>query len=174
MDNVDPRTGLVSLLPDLRAYAHFLVRSRAEADDLVQEALGKALAVLPQFDLGSNLRAWVFTILRNRFYERARRRRTERAVPVQLLSEHESGAAEQQDRLVLSDLQRRLFALPPLLREALMLVGARGLAYEEAAQICRVPVGTMKARVSRARMRLARAMQNATKAGVAMDRVAQS
>src|SRR5690349_24266247 len=74
------RRQLADLLPDLRAFARFLVRDRAEADDLVQEALVRALASLDQFRHGTNLKAWLFSILRNAFYEQARRRRTERKV----------------------------------------------------------------------------------------------
>ena len=161
MADYDPRAGLISLLPELRAYARFLTRGRAEADDLVQDAITNALGALEHFDPHSNLRAWVFTILRNRFYEQARRRRSESAAVVQAVSQRGPGAPDQHDRLNLSDLERQLYRLPPLLREALMLVGAHGLAYEEAAQICGVPVGTLKARVSRARAQLALAMRNA-------------
>lgn len=155
----DPRRRLIEIVADLRAYARFLAPQRAEADDLVQEALARALAALPQFRPGTNMRAWTFVILRNVFYEQARRRRTERVALAQSLSAEEAHAAPQEAQTALADLQHHLFALPPLLREALVLVGAQGMNYEEAAQICNVPVGTMKARVSRARALLARAMR---------------
>jgi len=147
------------LLSDLRAYARFLAAQRAEADDLVQEALVRALVALPQFRDGTNLRAWLFAILRNTFFEQARRKRTERAVLARSPAHDEPGVPAQEARTDLADLQRHLFALPPLLREALVLVGAQGITYEEAAQICGVPVGTVKARVSRARTQLGRVMQ---------------
>jgi RNA polymerase sigma-70 factor (ECF subfamily) len=150
---------LVTLLPGLRAYSRFLVRDVTEADDLVQEALVRALAALSDWQQGTNLKAWLFTILRNAFYEQSRRRRTERTVLAQSATGDEAEAPEQHGKLDLADLQRHLFTLPPLQREALMLVGAQGLSHEDAAAICNVPVGTMKARVSRARARLARAMQ---------------
>jgi RNA polymerase sigma-70 factor, ECF subfamily len=151
---------LIPLLADLRAYARFLAPQRAEADDLVQEAFVRALAALPQFRDGTNLRAWLFAILRNSFFEQSRRRRTERAMLARSAPLDESALPEQEARTDLADLQHHLFALPPLLREALVLVGAQGISYEEAAQICGVPAGTMKARVSRARAQLARQMQH--------------
>jgi len=158
----NPRSQLVSFLPDLRAYARFLVRDAGEADDLVQEGLVRALAALQQYQEGTNLRAWLFTILRNAFYEQSRRRRTERAALEQSFATEQADGPAQHGTLDLSDLQHQLFALSPLLREALLLVGAQGLSYEEAAAICDIPVGTMKARVSRARTRLARAIAQAS------------
>ncbi|CAH2605005.1 ECF RNA polymerase sigma factor EcfG [Rhodovastum atsumiense] len=149
---------LIALLPELRGYARFLVRGTAEADDLVQETLVRALPALPQLVNGTSLRPWLFAILRNAFFEQARRRRSEHAALQNSPIETGASLPEQHGRVDLTDLQRHLFALPPLLREALVLVGAHGLSYEEAAAICGVPVGTMKARVSRGRAQLARAM----------------
>jgi RNA polymerase sigma-70 factor (ECF subfamily) len=160
LETPDSRVELVALLPDLRAYARFLAARSAEADDLVQEALARALAALDQLRPGSNLRAWSFVILRNVFFEQARRRRTERAALERGALAHETTAPAQHARSELADLQRCIFTLPPLQREALVLVGAQGMSYEEAAEICGVPVGTVKARVSRARAALARAMQS--------------
>jgi RNA polymerase sigma-70 factor (ECF subfamily) len=150
---------ITDLLPELRAFARFLVRDKSEADDLVQEALVRALGALAQFQRGTSIRAWLFTILRNAFYEQARRRRTERAVLEQAGVAELSSAPHQENETALADLQRLIWTLPPLLREALVLVGAQGLAHEEAAAICNVPVGTMKARVSRARAKIARVME---------------
>jgi RNA polymerase sigma-70 factor (ECF subfamily) len=156
----DARAPLLPLIADLRAYARFLAPQRAEADDLVQEALVRALAALAQFRQGTSMRAWLFVILRNAFYEQARRRRSERAALQHAPAADAIGAPAQHARTDLADLQSQLFALPPLLREALVLVGAQGMSYEEAAEICNVPVGTMKARVSRARTQLARLMHD--------------
>ena len=156
------RKELIGLLPELRAFARFLVRQRAEADDLVQEAVARALAALAQFQPGTSLRAWLFTILRNAHYEQARRRRTEQRAIEMGPQPDSGGAPAQQSQAELADLERMLWELPPLLREALVLVGARGLGYEEAALVCQVPVGTMKARVSRARARLAKAIEGTT------------
>ena len=156
------RTELAGLVPDLRAYARFLAHDRAAADDLVQDTLVRALGALERYQPTHTLRAWVFTIQRNVFFEQARRRRTERRVLAvaapdsePMVGPHQEGEAQ------IADLQRLLWTLPPLLREALVLVGAQGLSYEEAAAICGVPVGTVKARVSRARGRIARAMDGA-------------
>lgn len=153
----DLRAQIASLLPDLRAYARFLARDRSAADDLVQDTVLRALAALEQFQLGTNLKGWLFTILRNAFYEQTRRRKREIAAMERQGVNEEAQAPRQLNQAALTDLQRLLWTLPPLLREALVLVGAQELSYEEAAEICGVPVGTMKARVSRARSQLARA-----------------
>lgn len=159
MSTADLRAALVALLPDLRGYARFVTRDRVEADDLVQEALVRALGALEQFRPGTNLRAWLFVILRNAFFEQARRRRTERAALERRGPDDAPAAPAQDARSELADLQGQIYVLPPLLREALVLVGAQGMSYEQAAEICNVPVGTMKARVSRARASLVRSMQ---------------
>lgn len=149
----------MSLLPDLRAFARFLLRERAAADDLVQDTVVRALGALPQFELGTNLKAWLFTILRNVFFEQARRRKREAAALDRQLPADEAVRPDQADASEVRDLQQVLWQLSPVLREALVLVGAQELTHEEAAAICGVPVGTMKARVSRARAELSRLMQ---------------
>jgi RNA polymerase sigma-70 factor (ECF subfamily) len=144
---------MASLLPELRAYARFLVRDKPRADDLVQDTVVRALASMAQFQEGTSLKAWMFTILRNAFFEQTRRRRREDAA----MAAH-AQAAEGRIQLhhgEIADLSRLLWTLPPLLREALVLVGAQEMTHEEAAVICGVPVGTMRARVSRARRQLA-------------------
>ncbi len=150
------RRQILALLPDLRAFARFLARDRTLADDLVQETLVRALGALGQFQDGTNLKAWLFTIQRNAFFEQARRRRREDVAMREHFAGAEAEGPAQHGAADLSDLQRMLFSLPPLLREALVLVGAQELSHDEAAAICGVPVGTMKARVSRARAKLAR------------------
>jgi RNA polymerase sigma factor (sigma-70 family) len=147
-----------ALLPDLRGFARFLTRDAVTADDLVQDTLVRALAAMDQFQPGTNLKAWLFTIQRNAFYEQARRRRRETRVLSERLPDPDSTVPDAARRSDVSDLQRMLFGLPPLLREALVLVGAQELSYEQAASICGVPVGTVKARVSRARSQLARTL----------------
>ena len=147
---------MLRLLPDLRAFARFLVRDRAAADDLVQDTIVRALSALPQFQQGTNLKAWLFTILRNLFFEQVRRRRREAAALSAHLPIEEAVRPQQADATEVRDLEQILWRLSPLLREALVLVGAQELTHEEAAQICGVPVGTMKARVSRARTELSR------------------
>ena len=154
-DEESLRPQILALLPDLRAFARFLARDRTLADDLVQETLVRALGALGQFQPGTNLKAWLFTIQRNAFFEHARRRRREDMAMREHFADGEAEGPAQHGAADLSDLQRMLFSLPPLLREALVLVGAQELSHEVAAAICGVPVGTMKARVSRARSKLA-------------------
>ncbi len=157
------RGQIAALLPDLRGFARFLVRDRTGADDLVQDGLVRALGALHQFQPGSNLKAWLFTILRNAFYENVRRRKREsrllESAGAATLSEQPAAEARAEVR----DLQSLIWTLPPLLREALILVGAQELTYEEAALVCNVPVGTVKARVSRGRSALAAAIRHAEK-----------
>lgn len=159
------RREIAALLPDLRAFARFLARDRAAADDLVQDAVVRALGALDQFVPGTNLKAWLFTILRNAFYEGLRRRRREAAALHGRLAVAEAGAPEQLARSDIADLQQVIWRLPPLLREALILIGAQELSHDEAAAICGVPVGTMKARLSRARAVLARMAEQAGEGG---------
>ena len=155
------RTEMLTLLPDLRAFARFLVRDRTAADDLVQDTVVRALGALGQFQVGTNLKAWLFTILRNLFFEQSRRRKREAAALSAQMPLEEATRADQADASEVRDLEQVLWKLSPVLREALVLVGAQELTHEEAAQICSVPVGTMKARVSRARTELSRIMQPA-------------
>jgi RNA polymerase sigma-70 factor (ECF subfamily) len=168
------RADLAGLIPELRAYARFLARDRNAADDLVQDTLLRALGALDRYEPSGTLRAWLFTIQRNVFYEQARRRRTERLVLAQALPSGEPVQRPHQDgETEIADLQRLLWILPPLLREALVLVGAQGMSYEEAACVCGVPTGTMKARVSRARTQIAKAMDGSPQAS-APDQIAAS
>lgn len=163
----EARREMLRMLPDLRGFARFLVRDRAAADDLVQDTVVRALGALRQFRPGTNLKAWLFTILRNLFFEQARRRKRETAMlSAQLPGEEAVG--DSSALADLKDLQRLLWTLPTLQREALVLVGAQGLTHEEAASICNVPIGTMKARVSRARAALAREVGGAPAGGEAI------
>jgi RNA polymerase sigma-70 factor, ECF subfamily len=148
------RAELLELVPYLRAFARSLSGRHEGADDLAQEALVKAWQSRDSFVPGTNLKAWLFTILRNQFY--SERRRAWRQVPwdaenadaIPGNSDDQGWAAE------LSDIARALQALPAEQREALILVGAGGFAYEEAAQISNCAVGTVKSRVARARRAL--------------------
>jgi len=152
--DADIRRQIAKLLPDLRAFARFLVRDRIAADDIVQDSIVRALAALDQFQPGTNLKAWLFTILRNQFYEQGRRRKREVSA-LQERFDEEAADPQQLARVEITDLQQLIWRLPPRLREALILVGAQEMSHEEAAAICNVPVGTMKARLSRARSGLA-------------------
>ncbi|AQS89207.1 RNA polymerase subunit sigma-24 [Neoasaia chiangmaiensis] len=150
------RQGIATFLPDLRGFARFLTRDTAAADDLVQDTVVRALAAQEQFQPGTSLKAWLFTIQRNAFYEQQRRRVKERTILAGMETESISSPTGDirgvQDQML--DLPGLLWQLPDILREALILVGAQELSYEEAARVCDVAVGTMKARVSRARERL--------------------
>ncbi|MBF0861304.1 sigma-70 family RNA polymerase sigma factor [Gluconobacter kanchanaburiensis] len=149
---------LLQCLPDLRGFARFLTREKSAADDLVQETIVRALAAQTQFQEGSVLKAWLFTIQRHAFYEQNRRRSRELEIMQDI--EFDAPASDamplrQHNRDTLQDLGEMLWRLPHLLREALILVGAQELSYEDAARVCDVPSGTMRARVSRARAQLA-------------------
>lgn len=151
------RAALPGLLPALRAYGRTLARNSSAADDLVQEAVMKAMAAEAQFQPGTDLRAWVFTILRNVWLGQIRRAgRERRALDAQDLSE--ARPANQADRMELMNLARAMEALPVSYREALMLVGAHGMTTAQAASVVGVAEGTIKARVSRARRALRAAM----------------
>jgi RNA polymerase sigma-70 factor (ECF subfamily) len=150
------RAALPALLPDLRAFGRFLARDAALADDLVQEAVVRALRAEAQWTPGTSPRAWLFHILRNVFLEQLRRRGTERRALERMPPQDEAGPSPQDGHGEVSDLGRALQALPLPQREALILVGAHGLSHEEAAVIVGAPVGTVKARVARARAALAR------------------
>lgn len=150
----DLRDELLSLIPTLRAFARSLASSRAEADDLVQETMVKAISNIRQFDRGTNLRAWLFTILRNTYYTNVRRKRRE--------VEDASGAAaasiavgpQQEWSASMHSIRQALDRLPDDQREALILVGAAGMTYEEAAEVCGCALGTIKSRVNRGRNKL--------------------
>ncbi|WP_328702400.1 sigma-70 family RNA polymerase sigma factor [Belnapia arida] len=152
------RTALAQLLPELRAFARYLSGSRTEADDLVQEAVLRTLRSLDGRSEGVDLRAWCLAVIRNTFHEQLRSRRRERRL-AETMPEEQEAPAEQEVPGRMRDLTRALRDLPPLLREAVILVGAQGLSHQEAAEICAVPLGTMKARVSRARRLLADALE---------------
>ena len=155
------RRQIGALLPELRAFARFLARDRVQADDVVQDAVVRALGALHQFQPGTSLKAWLFTILRNAFYEQQRRRKREAAAIEGSFDLSDAGAPVQVARGEIDDLQQMIWRLSPLLREALILIGAQELSHEEAAAVCNVPVGTMKARLSRARVALAAEMRAA-------------
>ena len=152
------RRGLLELIPFLRAFSRSLCGDRERADDLAQEALAKAWQSRDSFRAGSNLKAWLFTILRNQFY--SDRRRTWRQAPWdESAAERIPGAkGEQTWSADLSDTARALHALPAEQREALILVGVGGFSYEAAATISNCPVGTVKSRVARARKALIAAL----------------
>ena len=148
------KSELVALLSDLRAFSRFLCRDRVAADDLVQNTVVVALSKQDQFEMGTNLKAWLFTIMRSQFYSglRSVRRRAETIDSGEAENTPSIDSADRSSGLI--DLSKALWRLNPEYREALMLVGAGGFSYEEAAALCECSLGTMKARVSRARRQL--------------------
>jgi RNA polymerase sigma-70 factor (ECF subfamily) len=134
---------LTEVVPHLRAFARGLCGRPDMADDLVQETLLKAWAAQDRFEPGTSMRAWTFVILRNAYLTDMRRNR--------FRGEYDE-----------TDMHRALLTLPPERREALLLVGAGGFSYEEAAQICGCAVGTIKSRVGRARAALTTMIEEGT------------
>jgi len=145
---------LGQVIPHLRAFGRSLSGSRDLADDLVQETLLKAWAARKRFQAGTNMRAWTFIILRNLFLSQMRRARFKGEWDDITASKILAAPASQDKHVELGDMQRALLHLPQPQREALILVGAGGFAYEEAAEICGCAVGTIKSRVGRARAAL--------------------
>ena len=145
---------LAQVIPHLRAFGRSLSGSRDLADDLVQETLLKAWAARKRFQAGTNMRAWTFIILRNLFLSQMRRARFKGEWDEITASKMLAAPASQDRHVELTDMQRALLHLPQPQREALILVGAGGFAYEEAAEICGCAVGTIKSRVARGRVAL--------------------
>jgi RNA polymerase sigma-70 factor (ECF subfamily) len=164
--------GIMGSLSSLRSFAISLTHDVHRAEDLVQETILKAISKQEKFETGTNLQAWLFTILRNLFF--SAHRKTQREV------EDADGSyaatmvsiPDQEDKIVVQDLHAALAKLPQEQREAIMLVGAEGMAYEEAAEALGVKVGTIKSRVNRARNRLAELMGLAGEDGIAGSRSA--
>ena len=151
---------LIACVPHLRAFARFLTGNRERADDLVQDTVVRALTAAHQFQPGTNLKAWMFTILRNQHYNDLRKNR----IRLQSLDDPSIGEAAaaptQEAHLEFGDFRRAFWQLGEDQREVLILVGASGLSYEEAARVCRCPTGTIKSRVSRARRELLKTMRD--------------
>ncbi|MGJ8530010.1 RNA polymerase sigma factor [Maritalea sp.] len=145
---------LLRVVPNLRGFAVSLVGSQDRADDLVQDTIMKAWSNKAKFEVGTNMKAWLFTILRNEFYSQMRKKGREiqdsDGVHTESLSTHPA----QVGAMDLKDFRNALEQLPDDQREAIILVGASGMAYDEAAEVCGCAVGTIKSRVNRARERL--------------------
>src|SRR3954465_12241875 len=154
--SLDPpvRDTILGAVPRVRAFAISLRGNVDRADDLVQETLLRALANINSFQPGTNMSAWLFTILRNLFRSEYRKRRREVEDGDGSYAETLKSQPEQSSRVEFEEFRVALAKLPPDQREALILVGAPGFSYEEAAAICECAVGTIKSRVNRARTRL--------------------
>jgi RNA polymerase sigma-70 factor, ECF subfamily len=156
--NPSVRDAMLSAVPSLRAFAISLCGNVDRADDLVQETLLRAWANIHSFEPGTNMSAWLFTILRNLFRSEYRKRRREVPDGDGTYAETMKTQPEQSSRVEFEEFRVALNKLPTDQREALVLVGASGFSYEEAAEICGCAVGTIKSRVNRARTRLAELM----------------
>ncbi len=150
----DPRDEVPEHLPALRAFAISLTRNVTSADDLVQDTIVKAWSNFDKFQPGTNLRAWMFTILRNTFFSDKRKRRREVADPEGVHAARLSVKPDHDGRLAFADFRKAFDRLSAEHREVLILVGASGFSYEEAAGMMGVAVGTVKSRASRARKKL--------------------
>jgi len=146
---------MLRLVPNLRAFAVSLTADIEKADDLVQEALVRGLTHIDRFEVGTNLGAWLTTILRHQFYTMHRKRRWEAEDPDGVFSAKLAVVPRQGARLDFEDMLDALAKLSARQREAVLLIGAEGYSYEEAARICNTSIGTIKSRVNRARTRLA-------------------
>ena len=153
-DPVEFKRELTGVVPHLRAFARGLCGRPDMADDLVQETLMKAWAAQERFEPGTSMRAWTFVILRNAYLTDMRRNRFRGEYDENVAERILTAPAGQEEPIHLSDMHRALLTLPPERREALLLVGAGGFSYEEAANICGCAVGTIKSRVGRARAAL--------------------
>jgi RNA polymerase sigma-70 factor (ECF subfamily) len=156
--NPSVRDAMLSAVPSLRAFAISLCGNVDRADDLVQETLLRAWANIHSFEPGTNMSAWLFTILRNLFRSEYRKRRREVPDGDGTYADTLKTQPEQSSRVEFEEFRVALNKLPTDQREALVLVGASGFSYEEASEICGCAVGTIKSRVNRARTRLAELM----------------
>ena len=139
-------------IASLRRYARALLRNRTDAEDLVQEALARAVARADTFKTGTNLRAWLFTILHNVHVNQVRARAARPVeVPVEAVEARLVTPARQEERVEVRDMMRALDELPDEQRQMLLLVALEGLKYEEVAATLGVPIGTVMSRLSRAR-----------------------
>ena len=154
----NPRDELVDHLPAMRAFAISLTRNGSIADDMVQDTLVKAWTNIDKFQEGTNMRAWLFTILRNTYYSSRRKANREVADVDGVFTESLAEKPAHDGHLQMNDFRIALAKLKDEQREALLLVGASGFSYEEAAEMCGVAVGTIKSRTNRARQRLAELM----------------
>lgn len=142
-------------MPHLRSFARYLAKNTSDADDLVQECLVRAIANQHQYQPGTNLRAWLTTILRNAFYNTCRKRKREReALSEQAIAADQKSAPNQEDVIALHEVQSAWTSLSPNHRKVLTMIGIEGMSYQEVAKRTGVSVGTVKSRTSRARHHL--------------------
>lgn len=152
------RSDIIEQLPRLTWFARSLTRNASAAEDLVQDTALKALSNLDKFKVGTNLRAWLFTILRNQFYSSKRKGKWEVEDVEGVQAARLVQLPDQEPRIALEEFRVAFMALPDDQREALFLVGVSGFSYEEAAETCGCAIGTVKSRVNRGRAKLTAAL----------------
>jgi RNA polymerase sigma-70 factor (ECF subfamily) len=167
----DVEAMLLDVIPHLRAFARSLTRNRDQADDLTHDAVVRALAAIDQFTPGTNFKAWMFTILRNLYYNECRKRWIKSTPIDEMAGDEPSIGPTQEANLEFNDFRRAFWQLNADQREVLILVGASGFSYEEAAEVCNCRVGTVKSRVSRARAELKQILDAGNLAGQRSDAV---
>src|SRR4029077_10675169 len=174
--SLDPtlRDQILAAVPSLRAFAISLSGNVDRADDLVQETLLRALANIHSFQPGTNMPAWLFTILLNLFRSEYRKRRREVEDADGSYADTLKTQPEQTSHVEFKEFTTALNKLPEDQREALILIGASGFSYEEAAEICGCAVGTIKSRVNRARTRLANLLHIETPNDFGPDRATRA
>jgi RNA polymerase sigma factor (sigma-70 family) len=166
--NMDVRTNellmpdVLESIPALRGYARALTRNSHDADDLVQDTLTKALANIDRFEPGTRLRAWLFTIMRNTFFNQVQRRRRESTGDADCVSGAVTVEATQESLIYYNEVMAVVQRLPVQFREMLILVVMLGERYEDAAVICGCAVGTVKSRVNRAKQMVAEMLEQKT------------
>lgn len=170
----DLRDSLLQAIPSMRAFAISLTGNIDQADDLVQEAMVRGLTYINQFQPGTNIEAWLFTILRNQFHTFHRKRRREVEDPDGGMAARLAVPPEQDRHVDVEDLKTALAQLPIDQREALLLVSAQGFSYEDVAEICGARIGTIKSRVNRARTRLAELLGIESPEDMGADRVVKA
>lgn len=168
------RALLLGAVPALRAFAYSLTHDPDRSDDLVQDTLVRAWAKADSFQRGTNLTAWLFTILRNLFYSEQRKRKREVEDADGILAGKLASLPDQEIRVELAAFRVALEQLPAAQREALVLIGAQGFSYDEAAEVCGVAAGTIKSRVNRARTRLVEMLGMAGTGDIGADAVTRA
>ncbi|MAF47049.1 MAG: sigma-70 family RNA polymerase sigma factor [Rhodospirillales bacterium] len=157
---MDKRAALTETLPHVMRYARALTRNADTAEDLLHDCVGRALSRLHLFEAGTNMRAWLFTIMHNihrqNLRQSSRRPRTDSLTDE--LAERIGREADQNDKLMLRDFERALGELPDDQRHVILLVGLEDMSYQETADVLEIPVGTVMSRLARARAKLRQAM----------------
>ncbi len=166
--------GVLAIVPSLRTFAISLTRATDRAEDLVQETVLRAISKQQQFEAGTSLQGWLFTILRNQFLSDHRKAVREVEDVDGSYAATMISVPDQEDRIMIQDLEAALGKLPQGQREAIMLVGADGLSYEEAAEALGCAVGTVKSRVNRARKNLAELISLASEDDIARSRLVET